>query len=68
MVAWADGREVWAEGACEGMLLVEPHGSGGFGYDPIFVPLGEPRTMAQLWFVEVMECLQVERLLALRKM
>jgi XTP/dITP diphosphohydrolase len=48
VVAWADGREVWAEGACEGTLLVEPQGSEGFGYDPIFVPVGYPRTMAQL--------------------
>jgi XTP/dITP diphosphohydrolase len=52
VVAWADGRELWAEGACEGTLLVEPHGSGGFGYDPIFVPLGHPRTMAQLSLAE----------------
>jgi XTP/dITP diphosphohydrolase len=48
VVAWADGREVWGEGACEGTLLVEPQGSGGFGYDPIFVPSGDSRTMAQL--------------------
>jgi XTP/dITP diphosphohydrolase len=47
--AWPDGREVWAEGECEGLLILEPRGSGGFGYDPIFVPAGEePRTMAQL--------------------
>jgi XTP/dITP diphosphohydrolase len=47
--AWPDGREVWAEGECEGLLIPEPRGSGGFGYDPIFVPEGEElRTMAQL--------------------
>ena len=46
--AWPDGREVWGEAACEGSLLVEPRGSGGFGYDPIFVPEGERRTMAEL--------------------
>jgi XTP/dITP diphosphohydrolase len=47
--AWPDGREVWAEGECEGRLILEPRGSGGFGYDPIFVPEGEAeRTMAQL--------------------
>ena len=47
--AWPDGREVWAEGECEGRLVLEPRGSGGFGYDPIFVPEGEERrTMAQL--------------------
>jgi XTP/dITP diphosphohydrolase len=47
--AWPDGREVWAEGECEGGLVLEPRGTGGFGYDPIFVPQGEARrTMAQL--------------------
>jgi XTP/dITP diphosphohydrolase len=47
--AWPDGREVWAEGECEGRLILEPKGSSGFGYDPIFVPEGEERrTMAQL--------------------
>jgi XTP/dITP diphosphohydrolase len=47
--AWPDGREVWAEGECQGRLILEPRGSGGFGYDPIFVPEGDDRrTMAQL--------------------
>jgi XTP/dITP diphosphohydrolase len=43
-----EGREIWAEGVCEGSLILEPRGSGGFGYDPIFVPSGEQRTMAEL--------------------
>jgi XTP/dITP diphosphohydrolase len=46
--AFPDAGEVWAEGVCEGTLLTEPRGSGGFGYDPIFVPQGESRTMAQM--------------------
>jgi XTP/dITP diphosphohydrolase len=46
--AWPDGRRVWAEGTCEGTLILEPRGTGGFGYDPIFVPEGERRTMAEL--------------------
>ena len=37
-----------AEGVVEGTLLTEPRGSGGFGYDPIFVPLGYAVTMAEL--------------------
>jgi XTP/dITP diphosphohydrolase len=45
---WPDGRQVWAEATCEGMLILEPQGTGGFGYDPIFVPEGETRTMAEL--------------------
>jgi XTP/dITP diphosphohydrolase len=46
--AWPSGRDVWAEAACEGRLVLEPRGTGGFGYDPIFVPDGEARTMAEL--------------------
>jgi XTP/dITP diphosphohydrolase len=47
--AWPDGREVWTEGTCEGRLVAERRGSGGFGYDPIFVPAeADGRTMAEL--------------------
>lgn len=45
---WPDGREVWAEGVCEGRLILEPRGTRGFGYDPMFVPKGKRRTMAEL--------------------
>jgi XTP/dITP diphosphohydrolase len=45
---WPEGRSVWAEGVCEGSLVLHPRGSGGFGYDPIFVPEGETRSMAEL--------------------
>jgi XTP/dITP diphosphohydrolase len=48
VLAWPDGREVWAEGTCEGSLVSKPRGSGGFGYDPIFVPAGWDETMAEL--------------------
>lgn len=47
-VAWPDGRELWAEGTVEGLLISTPTGLGGFGYDPIFVPGGGERTMAEL--------------------
>ncbi len=46
-LAWPDGRELHADGVCEGTLVTEPRGSGGFGYDPIFVPSGSDRTMAE---------------------
>jgi XTP/dITP diphosphohydrolase len=46
--AGPEGRTVTAEGICEGRLILEPRGTGGFGYDPIFVPGGEHRTMAEL--------------------
>jgi XTP/dITP diphosphohydrolase len=38
------------EGRCEGTLATDPRGSGGFGYDPAFVPDAVPggRTMAEL--------------------
>jgi XTP/dITP diphosphohydrolase len=45
---WPDGREVWAEAVCEGRLILDPRGSGGFGYDPVFCPEGHERTMAEL--------------------
>jgi XTP/dITP diphosphohydrolase len=42
------GEEVVAEGTLDGVAADEPRGSEGFGYDPIFVPAGETRTVAQL--------------------
>ena len=47
-VAWPDGRAAWEEGECEGSLRTEPKGDGGFGYDPVFEPVGHGRTMAEL--------------------
>jgi XTP/dITP diphosphohydrolase len=47
-IAWPDGLALHADGVCEGTLLVTPMGTRGFGYDPIFVPRGEDRTMAEL--------------------
>jgi XTP/dITP diphosphohydrolase len=47
-VVWPGGREVHAEGTCEGRLVTEPRGDRGFGYDPMFVPAGAVRTMAEL--------------------
>jgi XTP/dITP diphosphohydrolase len=47
-----DGAERLFEARCEGELSREPRGSGGFGYDPAFVPIdtgpGDTRTMAEL--------------------
>jgi XTP/dITP diphosphohydrolase len=39
---------VIVEGRVEGILVRAPRGSNGFGYDPIFVPLGEQRTTAEM--------------------
>jgi XTP/dITP diphosphohydrolase len=46
--AGAQPREWTAEAAWEGRLLDEPRGSGGFGYDPVFVPDGWELTSAQV--------------------
>lgn len=53
-IAYIDavGNEHSFEARCEGTLTTEPRGSGGFGYDPAFVPLdtgpADSRTMAEL--------------------
>jgi len=47
----ADGSERLFEGRCEGRLALAPRGTGGFGYDPAFLPDdldGRERTMAEL--------------------
>jgi XTP/dITP diphosphohydrolase len=36
------------EGCCEGRIIFEPHGTGGFGYDPLFVPEGYSETFGEL--------------------
>jgi XTP/dITP diphosphohydrolase len=42
------GAELRASGTLEGTIATAPRGNEGFGYDPIFVPLGESRTVAEL--------------------
>jgi len=43
-----DGDVISAQGECRGRIASEPAGSGGFGYDPVFVADGMEKTMAQL--------------------
>ena len=43
-MVYPDGRSVVARGEVEGHLLLEPHGGNGFGYDPLFVPVGYDET------------------------
>jgi XTP/dITP diphosphohydrolase len=43
-----DGKEIAGVGSCEGRIGNEARGTGGFGYDPWFVPEHESRTMAEL--------------------
>lgn len=47
-LALPDGRVWTAEGVLEGRIAEAPRGSGGFGYDPLFVPAGETRTLAEM--------------------
>jgi XTP/dITP diphosphohydrolase len=48
LVALGPGGERRGTGVLEGRIAEEPRGTEGFGYDPIFVPEGEERTVAEL--------------------
>lgn len=43
-----NGDVIRTRGECPGRITPAPSGSGGFGYDPIFLPDGQDRTMAEL--------------------
>ena len=47
-IAWPDGEHAIYEGRANGTLTWPPRGTMGFGYDPVFVPLGDTRTFAEL--------------------
>jgi XTP/dITP diphosphohydrolase len=47
VLAWPDGRTVEASGACDGHVAFAPRGTGGFGYDPIFVYAGTGLTFGE---------------------
>lgn len=47
-----DPHPLVGEGAWEGRIIAEKRGSGGFGYDPSFVPDGERRTAAEMTAAE----------------
>jgi non-canonical purine NTP pyrophosphatase (RdgB/HAM1 family) len=47
-LVFPDGREVIAEGKCEGVILHKSRGTGGFGYDPVFFLSDLNKTMAEL--------------------
>jgi XTP/dITP diphosphohydrolase len=44
--------ELTASGACEGVILAQARGTGGFGYDPLFFLLAQGKTMAEIDLVE----------------
>lgn len=43
-----DGKKIVARGECEGHIIYKPKGSNGFGYDPLFIPIGYDQTFAEL--------------------
>lgn len=51
-VAVPGGEMQFSEGTCEGEIIPEERGSGGFGYDPVFLVAGRTQTMAELNFDE----------------
>jgi XTP/dITP diphosphohydrolase len=49
LVRFPDGHEVMAEGVVDGVISDGARGSGGFGYDPVFVPVeGDGRSFAEM--------------------
>lgn len=48
LLAGPHGAEHVFEGRCEGALSREPKGGAGFGYDPLFVPVGYEQSFAEL--------------------
>jgi len=53
VIAIADARGVeTVDGVCEGLIIDEPRGTGGFGYDPVFMVPDTGKTMAELSMAE----------------
>jgi XTP/dITP diphosphohydrolase len=46
------GAEILVEGVCEGRILTEARGDGGFGYDPVFLVPSFGRTFAEMSVAE----------------
>ncbi|MGN6374626.1 MAG: RdgB/HAM1 family non-canonical purine NTP pyrophosphatase [Sphingomonas sp.] len=47
-LAWPDGHVEWFEGRVDGTLVWPPRGDRGFGYDPMFLPLGRDETFGEM--------------------
>ncbi len=54
VLAYVDpnGTLLTAEGTCEGLILTAPRGTGGFGYDPLFLFPGANKTLAEMAVAE----------------
>ncbi|MBC7749644.1 MAG: RdgB/HAM1 family non-canonical purine NTP pyrophosphatase [Methylotenera sp.] len=49
---YLNGKSETFEGVLEGSIIHEKRGDGGFGYDPIFVPHGQAKTLAEMSLAE----------------
>ncbi|MHA1527941.1 MAG: RdgB/HAM1 family non-canonical purine NTP pyrophosphatase [Alphaproteobacteria bacterium] len=47
-LAWPEGHDETFLGTCEGRLVWPPRGDRGFGYDPVFVPVGHEITFGEM--------------------
>ncbi len=47
-----NGKEYLFEGICKGTIIVNRRGEKGFGYDPVFMPLGSDKTFAEMDLAE----------------
>ncbi len=47
MLTFPDLKGYWSQGELKGKVITKPRGAGGFGYDPIFIPVGDLRTLAE---------------------
>jgi XTP/dITP diphosphohydrolase len=47
-LAWPDGHVEWFEGRVDGTLVWPPRGDHGFGYDPMFLPVGGQETFGEM--------------------
>ncbi len=47
-LAWPDGEQQLCEGQVHGTLTWPPRGTVGFGYDPVFIPIGGTKTFAEI--------------------
>lgn len=47
-MVFPDGKKIVARGEVEGHILLEEQGENGFGYDPLFVPVGYEQSFGQL--------------------
>lgn len=61
-----DGKEYLFEGRIEGEIIKETRGTGGFGYDPVFLPAGSELTFAEM--EESLKNKMSHRAVALNKM